>query len=49
MMYNITIKDEREVFSQFRDIMENGDINKGKMFLDKHLMRIENRSLNKAG
>ena len=46
---NNSIRDEREVFSQFRDIMENGDINKGKMFLDKHLMRIENRSLNKAG
>ena len=46
---NNSIRDEREVFSQFRDIMENGDINKGKMFLDKHLMRIENRSMNKAG
>lgn len=46
---NNNIRDERELFSQFRDIMETGDLNKGKMFLDKHLMRIENRSFNKAG
>ena len=46
---NNSIRDERELFSQFSEIMETGDINKGKMFLDKHLFRIENRSFNKAG
>ena len=46
---NNSIRDERELFNQFIDIMETGDINKGKMFLEKHLLRIENRTFNKAG
>jgi hypothetical protein len=42
-------RNENELLTIFRDIMETDDINKGKMFLDKHILRIESRSLSKAG
>ena len=42
-------RNENELLTIFRDIMETADINKGKMFLDKHILRIESRSLSKAG
>ena len=42
-------RDENELLTIFRDIMETDDINKGKMFLDKQILRIESRSLKKAG
>lgn len=42
-------RDENELLTIFRDIMETGDINKGKMFLDKQILRIESRSFSKAG
>ena len=35
--------------TQFTDTLEAGDINRAKMFLDKHILRIENRSFSKAG
>jgi hypothetical protein len=35
---------ERELFEQFRAAGENGDINRLKLFLDKNIQRIENRS-----
>ena len=42
-------KEERELLSQFRDIVEEGDINRARLFLDKNILRIEGRELSKAG
>ena len=54
MLFTERIKDnskreERELLTQFTDTLEAGDINRAKMFLDKHILRIENRSFSKAG
>ena len=54
MLFTERIKDnsrreERELLTQFADTLEAGDINRAKMFLDKHILRIENRSFSKAG
>ena len=43
-----TGREERELFSQFRDITESGDINRSRMFLDKNILRIEGRSFSKV-
>lgn len=37
------IKEEKDAAEQFRHASENGDINRMKLTLDKHIMRIENR------
>lgn len=37
-------REERELFEQLAKAGESGDINKLKLFLDKNIMRIENRS-----
>ncbi len=41
-------KEERTLLAQLRDILETEDINRAKMFLDKHIVRIESRSFGKA-
>ncbi len=46
---NNSIRDERELLGSLRDILDSGDINRAKMFLDKNILRIESRQLNKAG
>lgn len=40
---NKNIKEEKDAAEQFRHASENGDINRMKLTLDKHIMRIENR------
>lgn len=42
-------REERELLDQFREIAEGGDLNRSKMFLDKNILRIESRTLVKAG
>ena len=42
-------KEERELLGQFAESIESGGINKGRLFLDKNLLRIEGRSLRNAG
>ena len=42
-------REEREVLQQFMELIGKGEINKEKMFLDKKILRIENRSFGKAG
>ena len=42
-------RSERELFDQLREVIETGDVNRVKMFLDKHILRIENRTGIKAG
>ena len=46
---NNTIREERELFEQFHQTLENGDINRAGMFLDKHILRYEGRMLGMAG
>ena len=53
MMFTERIRDksnreERELTDQFSEVLENGDLNRAKMFLDKNILRIENRVLNRA-
>ena len=42
-------RDERELFDQLRELLGGGSINKTKIFLDKSILRIENRMLEKTG
>ena len=42
-------KEERELLRPLIEIAESGDINKAGMFLDKNILRIENRLLSSAG
>ena len=42
-------KDDRQILSQLREIIETEDINRVKMFLDKQIVRIESRSFGIAG
>lgn len=42
-------RDERELLGQFMDIVDGGDMNKARMFLEKNILRIESRSFSKAG
>ena len=42
-------REERELLSQLRELIEKEDINRAKLFLDKHIVRIESRSFGKAG
>ena len=43
------LKEEREMFDQLREHLGGASINKTKIFLDKSILRIENRMLGKAG
>ena len=43
------IKEERALLDQFRSILEEGDLNRATWFLDKSIIRIENRTFSKAG
>lgn len=40
---NREIRDEREMAGQIREAAESGDINRIKLFLDKNILRLENR------
>ena len=42
-------KDERELIRQFLETAESGDLNRSRLFLDKNILRIESRTLSKAG
>ena len=42
-------RDEKDVLNQLRDILESGDINRARLFLDKHILRIESRMYSNAG
>ena len=42
-------KDDRQILSQLREIIETEDINRVKLFLDKQIVRIESRSFGIAG
>ena len=42
-------REDRELLSQLRELIEKEDVNRAKMFLDKHIVRIESRSFGKAG
>lgn len=44
-----TTKEERDLFSQFRNVIETGDINRAGLFLDKNILRMESRSAARAG
>ena len=37
------VKDEKDALDQLRQASESGDINRMKLMLDKHIMRLENR------
>lgn len=41
-------REERELFEQFRIAAEGCDLNRIKLFLDKNIVRYENRCLNRA-
>lgn len=43
------IREERELIRQLIETAESGDMNRIKMFLDKHILRIESRTVSKAG
>ncbi len=42
-------REERDVFNQLLQASENGNMNRMKLFLDKYIVRAENRMINKAG
>lgn len=42
-------KDECELIGQFGEALEGGDLNRARLLLDKNILRIEGRSLNRAG
>ncbi len=42
-------REDRQFLTQFRELIESEDINRAKLFLDKHIVRIESRSFGKAG
>lgn len=42
-------REEREVIRQFMETAESGDLNRTRLFLDKNILRIESRTLSKAG
>ena len=42
-------REDRQLLTQFRELIESEDINRAKLFLDKHIVRIESRSFGKAG
>ena len=42
-------KEDRQILSQLREVIETEDLNRAKLFLDKHIVRIESRSFGKAG
>lgn len=42
-------REERELFEQFRNVIETGDINRAGLFLDKNILRMEGRSAGLAG
>jgi hypothetical protein len=46
---NSDIREERELMDQFRDLLEEGDLARASWFLDKNILRIENRTFRKAG
>lgn len=41
-------REEREFFEQFRKMIENGDVNRAALFLEKSILRYENRMISKA-
>lgn len=41
-------REEREFFDQFRNSIENGDINRSGLFLDKNILRLEGRMIGRA-
>lgn len=43
-----TNREERELAEQFSEILNSGDLNRAKFFLDKNIMRIEGRTLSRA-
>ena len=42
-------REERELMGPLGEILEGGDINRAKLYLDKHILRIESRTVSKAG
>lgn len=44
-----TGREERDLLDQLRETFEGADINRARMFLDKNILRIENRTAAKAG
>lgn len=42
-------REDREILGQLRNLLETEDINRARLFLDKHIVRIESRSFGKAG
>ena len=42
-------REERDLFSQFRSVIETGDVNRAGLFLDKNILRMESRSAAMAG
>ena len=41
-------KEERELAEQFRNVAEEGDMNRIRLFLDKNISRMENRLMSKT-
>jgi len=41
-------REEREVFDQFRRTIETGDVNRSLILLEKNIIRLEGRMMNKA-
>lgn len=42
-IFDISLKEEREMAERFREAAEPGDINRVKLFLDKNILRLEGR------